>query len=218
MYWRCSQCHNTRCQCVCKVEGENVFFDPTRVHNHPDLKDKDIDLMVLREGIKSYGIICPDDKPFHVISNCVETSAAEIDVRDFNNLRKVLYRRRRKILSRPPKTKSEALETLKKLVDADDELVQSVSNDIAIICRISDLQLLNEDGIEVFADGTFKYSPRHFKQMYTIFALKNGFYIPVLHLLLQDKKQRTYKKALIAVRDLCHEHGIDLQKKFHHLC
>ena len=91
------------------------YFDPRCDHNHPYLKDKDVDLIVLREGIKGYGINHPDDKPFHIITNCVETSGVDVDASDFNNLRKFLYRYRRKLLGRPPKTKMDAIETLKQL-------------------------------------------------------------------------------------------------------
>ena len=83
----------------------------------------------------------------------------------------------------------------------------------ALIGRTQDLDLLNEDGIEIVADGTFKFAPRFFKQMYTVFVLKNGYYIPVVHILLQDKKQTTYKTALVALNDMCNKHGIDLKDK-----
>ena len=212
-FWRCSQYKKTKCNCVCKVDGKNIFFDSNREHNHDKLSEKDIDLMKLRENVKLSGIERPDDKPFHVISNSIETSGANIEAKDFDNLRRVLYRHRRKQLTKPPKSKEESIELLKQLVDANHDLVQSVSGGAALIGRTQDLDLLNEDGIEIFADGTFKFAPRFFKQMYTIFVLKNGYYVPVIHMLLQDKKQKTYENVLIALNDLCNNHGIDLKHK-----
>ena len=88
------------------------------------------------------------------------------------------------------------MELLQELMNADDKLVKSVDKDVAIVCRVEDLKLLDQDGLQLFADGTFKFSPRHFKQMYSFFVYKNCFYIPVLHVLLQDKKQKTYKTFL----------------------
>ena len=88
-----------------------------------------------------------------------------------------------------------------------------MDKDVAIVCRVEDLKLLDQDGLQLFADGTFKFSPRHFKQMYSFFVYKNGFYIPVLHVLLQDKKQKTYKTALSNIISLCSDHGIDLKAK-----
>ena len=105
------------------------------------------------------------------------------------------------------------MELLQELMDADDKLIQSVDKDVAIICRVEDLKLLDQDGLQLFADGTFKFSPRHFKQMYSFFVSKNGFYIHVLHVLLQDKKQKTYKTALSNIISLCSDQGIDLKEK-----
>ena len=93
-------------------------------------------------------------------------------------------------MKRGPKSKEEAINTLAKLAASDDEFLHTVDKDVAIICRIEDLHLLNHDGLQLFADGTFKFSPRFFKQMYSFFTLKDGFYISVLHMLLQDKKQK----------------------------
>ena len=98
-------------------------------------------------------------------------------------------------------------------MDADYKLVQSVDKDVAIICRVEDLKLLDQDGLQLFADGTFEFSPRHFKQMYSFFVYRNGFYIPVLHVFLQGKKQKTYKTALNNIVSLCSDHGIDLKEK-----
>ncbi len=88
------------------------------------------------------------------------------------------------------------MELLQELMDADDKLIQSVDKDVAIICRVEDLKLLDQDGLQLFADGTFKFSLRHFKQMFSFFVYRNSLYIPVLHVLLQDIKQKTYKTAL----------------------
>ena len=98
-------------------------------------------------------------------------------------------------------------------MDADYKLVQSVDKDVAIVCRVEDLKLLDQDGLQLFADGTFKFSPRHFKQMYSFFVYRNGFYIPVLHVLLQDKKPKTYKTALNNMVSLNSDRGIDLKEK-----
>ena len=116
-------------------------------------------------------------------------------------------------MKRGPKSKEEALNTQAELSASGNDLVQAVDKDVAIICRIEDLNLLNQDGLQLFADGTFKFSPRFFKQMYSFFTIKDGFYIPVLHMLLQDKKQTTYKRALNLLINLCSQNGIDIKAK-----
>ena len=84
------------------------------------------------------------------------------------------------------------MNVLREMMTESDELVQFVDNDIVIIGRMEDLHLLNVENLQFFADGTFKFSPRHFKQMYSLFVFNKGYYIPVLHVLLQDKKEKIF--------------------------
>ena len=167
--------------------------------------------MRLRFKVKECGTARPDEKPLHLISECIESMKTKINYDDLNKLRKVLYSHKQNMYKKPPKSRQEAMEILQQLAGDDDDLVRAADGEVAIIGRISDLQLFKEDSIQVFADGTFKYSPRHFKQMYSFFVLKNGQYIPVVHILLQDKKQKTYKKALLMLKSVCYNYDINLQ-------
>ena len=212
-FWRCAQFQKTKCKCKAKVIGTEVFVSNEHSHDNEDTTQKEIRLMKLRADLKRLAVERPDEKPLHLITNCVERNDAQIDNTQCGNLRQVLGRRRRKVLKRVPKTKEEAIGILKQLSNADDDIVRSVEDDVAIICRIEDLALLNQDGLQLFADGTFKFAPRFFKQMYSFFVYRNGYYIPVLHMLLQDKKQKTYKKALGLLIDLCRDNGIDVKEK-----
>jgi len=46
---------------------------------------------------------------------------------------------------------------------------------------------------DVFVDGTFEYTPKHFLQLYTIHELKNGYYLlPLVYFFLSDKCKETY--------------------------
>ena len=62
------------------------------------------------------------------------------------------------------------------MASSGDETVRSVRGNIVMIARKEDLKLLNVDRLALFGDGTFKYSPRFFNQMYTFFVFTNGFY------------------------------------------
>lgn len=42
-------------------------------------------------------------------------------------------------------------------------------------------------------DGTFDYFCDHFKQLFTIFSVQNGHYIPLFICLLPDKKEKSYE-------------------------
>ena len=82
-----------------------------------------------------------------------------------------------------------------------------------MIARQSDLNLLERANTELFADGTFKYSPHPFKQMYTFHILKDGFYVPLVHFLVFNKTYQTYKKAIELLISTCHQEGINLRSK-----
>ena len=136
----------------------------------------------------------------------------DVNYDEFNNMRKVLYRKRRKAFRRPPKTKSRAFKDLKEMADGNDDLVREVNGNVVLIARKEDLQLLSKDKLDLFADGTFKFSPRLFKQVYTLLVFNEGFYVPVAHILLQNKKVATYKKALKTFEKVCKEHNISIRK------
>ena len=50
-----------------------------------------------------------------------------------------------------------------------------------MVARKSDLRLIPADGAVLYADGTFQYAPRFFKQMYSFSIFKDGSYIPIAH-------------------------------------
>ena len=214
IYWQCAQFQKSKCKCKIMMIGADVYLGST-AHNHEETAEtkKEILLMQLRSDLKTAAVDRPDEKPLHLITECVQKNNAQINEKECNRLRRVLNQQRKKVLKYIPKSKTESMELLQELMNADDKLVQSVDKDVAIVCRVEDLKLLDQDGLQLFADGTFKFSPRHFKQMYSFFVYKNGFYIPVLHVLLQDKKQKTYKTALSNIISLCSDQGIDLKEK-----
>jgi hypothetical protein len=45
---------------------------------------------------------------------------------------------------------------------------------------------------EIFGDGTFKYCPRYFYQLYTLLGYKNGHYVPCVFFLLPSKSGECY--------------------------
>jgi len=52
-------------------------------------------------------------------------------------------------------------------------------------------------------DGTFKYCPRFFLQMFTIHELKNGHYNPLIFCLLPDKSIETYSYTFRSIVNRC---------------
>ena len=159
--------------------GADVYLDST-AHNHEETEEtrKEILLMQLRSDLKTVAVDRPDEKPLHLITECVQKNSVQINEKECNRLRRVLNYRRKKVLKYIPKSKTESMELLQELMNADDKLVKSVDKDVAIVCRVEDLKLLDQDGLQLFADGTFKFSPRHFKQMYSFFVYKKWLLHP----------------------------------------
>ena len=65
-----------------------------------------------------------------------------------------------------PKTREDNLIALANVSGTEGyAIVQEVSHGIVLIARDQDLTLFNKPNCEVSCDGTFKYSPRFFKQI-----------------------------------------------------
>ena len=81
---------------------------------------------------------------------------------------------------------------------------------IVLLTSDEDLMLLSNNSSNVFCDGTFRYSPSFFQQMYTFFVLVNGYYIAVAFFLLQNKKSCTYERMLQILFEECRKLGLSL--------
>ena len=145
--------------------------------------------------VKNKAVEQPEEKPYHIIAasmnNHFEAPPKEVRNNRVRNLRTTIYRTRRKTFKPVPKQRQACLARLKEMAGEDD-LVRNVNGNVVMIARRQDLELLNDSKLALFADGTFKYSPRFFNQMYTFFVFCKGQYLPVVHFLLINKTQATY--------------------------
>ena len=66
--------------------------------------------------------------------------------------------------------------------------------DIVMLATDSSLRLLETDDYQVFGDGTFRYCPKFFHQLYTIHVFKDGYYVPVAYFLLNGQLFDIYKE------------------------
>ena len=66
-------------------------------------------------------------------------------------------------------------------------------------------QLLRENYSQVFGDGTFKFDPKGYLQMYTIHIYKHNKYIQVAYFLLKDKHFKTYNTMCKMLHGICPE-------------
>jgi hypothetical protein len=66
---------------------------------------------------------------------------------------------------------------------------------------------------DIFIDGTFKYCPKHFHQLYSIHGCKNVNYVPLLFALLPSKEKAVYRTFWNVVFKLCDDQNLKFEPK-----
>ena len=59
----------------------------------------------------------------------------------------------------------------------------------------------------IMSDGTFRYAPEHFVQMYSIHGYCNKHHLPLVHVFLENKKGDTYTVMWKYLTELTWQHG-----------
>ena len=206
-------CRKPNCHAYIRTADENVTHESGE-HNHEPLSAKVVKKMKLKESLRIESAKRPDEKPARLISSALSALKhlnGKSDDHDVSSCRRLIRRVRKKMYRNVPKTKQDTLKDLQSLADDDDQLVRRVKNDIVFIAREKDLRALcDTEQVTIFADGTFKYAPKHFHQMLTIFIFSNGFYIPICHFLLINKLFTSYKACLQILTDECGKLGLNV--------
>jgi hypothetical protein len=63
-----------------------------------------------------------------------------------------------------------------------------------------------------FGDGTFKYCPRYFYQLYTLLGYKNGRYVPCVFFLLPSKSGECYTNMFRYLIEVARDFGHNFKK------
>ena len=99
-----------------------------------------------------------------------------------------------------PKSVKEVVDSLTRIIDKElsvegGQLVQEIRGGVVMLgSRLSYVQL-TENVNHIFGDGTIRFAPRFYKQMYTIHIVKGHIFVPAVYFLLQNKQQRTYTQC-----------------------
>ena len=80
-------------------------------------------------------------------------------------------------------------------------LFNNKDDGIVVFGRPSHLDFL-ADADCILMDGTFKFCPKYFSQLYILIAEKNGWYIAVVSALLPDKMETTYNHLFRTLKQL----------------
>ena len=213
-HWRCQYRKRMNCKAACHIK-DNTVLSNNIAHVHRAKTDEEIRMFDVIADVKNKAVEQPEEKPYHIIAasmnNHFEAPPKEVRNNRVRNLRTTIYRTRRKTFKPVPKQRQACLARLKEMAGEDD-LVRSVNGNVVMIARRQDLEHLNVSKLALFADGTFKYSPRFFNQMYTFFVFSKGQYLPVVHFLLINKTQATYLSMINMLIAECRSAGFSIQE------
>ncbi len=71
-----------------------------------------------------------------------------------------------------------------------------------LTCETS-LKTLCENSEHIPADGTFRYCPKYFYQLYTIHIYKNGLYLSLVYYFLTGKTTTDYIEMWQSLKNTC---------------
>ena len=117
---------------------------------------------------------------------------------DIRSVAQSLYRARRKIHSGLPKSREDVHNTIELMDTRTSKNEESViTNDVPpgliILSCSSNLEFLTNSAEEIFVDGTFRFCPKCFYQLYTIHGFRNGHIVPLVFTLLSVKSDSVQK-------------------------
>lgn len=215
-FWVCVE-DNCTISMKTNAEGTAIIMHPrSNVHSHPPFTAEKVEKIEIRNAVKRKALTDLQLKSNKVIRDSIGDSQY-IMTKDIKNLREVIYYHRVQEVGHIPKTRGEALDCLAllqatfKTDRGEPFLYVDKTLEIAIVTCRTNLLMLLDTGNAVFADGTFKYRPRHFEQMYTIHGFKLSTYMPLVYCFLPSKSKATYKSMWNFITMIAASMNIDLQ-------
>lgn len=201
--WKCT----TRgCKSYFKRNSIGEMFDEHLEHNHLHLDDNVIRRREISRNLKRKAQENLHEKPAKLLRTQLESNDLNVlTTQDVNAIRKSVYYVRSKSIPKLPKSTEEAQDSLDKinittLAGENFLFFNDKASNIVILTCNTNLNILKENRC-IYVDGTFKYCPKFFYQMFTIHVLHNGHYLPLIYCFLPDKTSVTYGKAFSALCD-----------------
>lgn len=161
-------------------------------------------------------------RPSTVVRNELKTlQESHLEPKDIKNASLALYRERRKLQPKLPKSREDIHSTIDQMdvkTNKDENFVKVNDKDTGIVIFSTDQNLdCIRDMEELFIDGTFKCCPKYFYQLYSIHGCKNGNYVPLLFALLPSKSEECYKQMWSFIQNCCLQKGFEIQPRVIHI-
>jgi len=234
--WRCVKrtCSATLYTSKSKVVNEEDILNTDHLrHNHNSCSDTELNRQIVSVSCKRKAAenLYIQTKKIILKELSENTQLTDgLTSNDFNVIRKSIYRSRRKVLPLIPTNITEAhmaLNTPETTFTTKNEpfvLVNDEIKNIIIFSCKTNLTFLCYVVKTIYMDGTFQFCAKFFEQMFCIHGFKNGHYIPLIFILLPDKKYETYVYTFKSIQNKCKELGlvfipkvvtIDFEKAIH---
>lgn len=188
--WRC-----TTKNCTAKVytDENNICINNTDTpqYNHGEYSSQALKKQVLNTACKRKAIENVSTRPKKIILTEIaqNSNSSDITINDINRIRKNIYENRRKIMPQNPTNIVDAHNALNsidvKTKQSENFLLVNDEKENIIIfsCCETNLRFLSTVD-NIYMDGTFDYSARFFLQFFSIHGYLNGYYVPLVFLLI----------------------------------
>lgn len=212
--WRCT---HDKCKLLIHTIGnDHKVLDIMGQHNHGPLSENEVSRRCISSSAKRKATDDLCEKPAKIMHLAIaETPRVlkNIRVRDVGYVRKNMYNARRKALPPLPKTRDEAIQNLLSMqiqTLANEPFLEIVDEDssIVVFTTVTNLRELCKI-VRLFIDGTFDYAPKLWYQFFTIHAIDNEHYIPLVFCLLPNKEQSTYERLFELLKMRCRLYGLN---------
>lgn len=203
--WRCAE---TPCRGRVKVSLQNVMVNVTQHSHAPDPSKNEAQKAVSNMKRRAATTL---EKPRQLIQGSTNGISLEASVHlpSYNASQRTIERIRQKIQMPYPNPVSVADINIPAALQVTSRnlnflLWDSGENDPHRIFMFGTEENLNvlEEHRNWHVDGTFKVAPELFLQLFTIHALVDNRSIPLIYVLLQDKREETYVRVFEKLIDL----------------
>lgn len=205
--WRCS--HRGCCASAKSTVDLKHLSLQKKTHNHKPMSDDYFRSTQIRCEIKRRVSLDPSERPQKAVDLVIKRVPDDtLDGQDLKRFVATAKRKKRSKKPKIPKSSKDVEQSLRSILEKEitvegGELVREIRKEVVMIGSDKGLKLLRENEKHIFGDGTFKYAPTHYKQMFTLHIIKDFIYVPVCYFLLRNKQQSTYETMFRMVSDMC---------------
>jgi hypothetical protein len=198
--WRCRV---PKCNATIYTIGEDFLISRHNlIHSHEELSKSALQKQFVAVAAKRKASEDIGLQPKRIIHSVLkENESDQLTIDDVKSVKRSMYGERRKKFPKLPKSCLEshcALEDIKEKIITNRKenflMINDIESNIIIFSCDVNLKHLCRC-TRIFLDGTFKYCPKYFLQLFTLHGYYNGHYIPLAFCLLKDKLTET--------RDVC---------------